>query len=184
MVKNIPPSQPFWTGFTRIEHAKGETQEQFEATKGDATYPVGSDSHVLVLDGKLDEAVASGVHAWSEGERLITDIRELAPKVAAIRDACKKSDDELVTSEVDLGTGYDWVAFPNKDPKTHAFASYDLISGPGPQQISVRFEGEETRLWVSTKDKQRDLGHSMSAQIKADGTCEPIGEGVSWQLAR
>ena len=182
MVLNIPPSSPFGTGITRIHRAPAETQEQFDATKGDAVYHIGNESHTLVLDGKLDESIASGISPWY-GDRLLTEVAEIAPSRENLRQACLESHNWSANPTVDLGTGAEWNVFPNKDLKTSAFTSYDLISGPGPQTLNVRFAEGGLDVSVHSQDKQRDVGHTMRAFIADDGVCTPTVEGVTWHVA-
>lgn len=184
-VLKLNPSEPFWSGITRIQRNAGETQQQFDATKDQATFQVDGDSYTLNLDGKIDDVVLKGVRPYYEGEHLITDIRELKDQAGALRETCLKSEDILTNAEVDLGTGNPWYCFPQKDPNTHKTYGYELISGPGPQKLSVRLEENGiVDVAVSTEDRQRDLGHSMRAKIGPDGSCDPFLEGVTWKLAR
>lgn len=181
MVVKIPPREPFWTAITRIDRRAGETQEQFDATRGEATYQVGKDTYTLELDGKLDEEISKGVHAYYHDETLVTDIRSLASKTQAIKDACLESQDFRADPTVDLGTGVDWHVFPNYDTKNQTITSYDLISGPGPQSLNARFTDDGgLDLTVSSEDKKRDLRHSMRATFAADGSCALASEGVIW----
>jgi hypothetical protein len=181
MVVNLPPREPFWTGITRIERKPGESQEQFDSTKEQATYQVGKETHTLVLDGKVDQVIASGLESWY-GDRIVHDIRELAPKAAEIRQACKAAEDFGDLVKVDLGTGNEWFVLPNIDSKTGAVSSYDLISGPGPQRMSAQLKDGGVDLVVSSSDERRNLRHSMRAMLGDDGSCTPTLEGVSWEL--
>lgn len=183
VVKLSPDKSLFGTGITRIDRRPGETQEQFDATKDQATYQIGADTHTLVLDGKIDEALAGGLQP-GYNRRLLSDIRDLAGKTEEILHACKTSEDWRSEGTVDLGTGAEWTAFPNTDPKTHLVTSYDLIEGPGPQEVNVRLLDDGMIISVSSKDQKRELGHSMSAHFSADGSCNLVSEGVSWQVAK
>jgi len=184
-VVKLTPDAPFWSGITRIQRKESETQEQFDATKDQATFQVGQDTHTLTLDGKVDDIILQGLNPYYQSDRLITDIRQLSGKATELREACLKSEDAFANAEVDLGTGNNWYCFPQKDSQTHQTYGYELISGPGPQTLSVRLEDNGVvDVCVSSKDEVRDLGHSMRAKITPDGSCEPTLEGVSWQLAR
>lgn len=182
-VLKMTPDAPFWSGITRIQRKAGETQEQFEATKDQATFQVGQDTHTLQLDGKVDDIVLQGLNPCY-GDKLITDIRELASHGPALREACLKSEDVFANAEIDLGTGNNWYVFPQKDSQ-HKTYGYELVNGPGPQTLSVRLEDHGViDLCVSSQDHGRELRHSMRAKIGPEGSCEPTLEGVSWKLAR
>lgn len=182
-VHKMTPDAPFWSGITRIQRKAGETQEQFDATKDQATFQVGQETHTLQLDGKVDDIVLQGLRP-GYGDTLISDIRQLANHGPAIREACLKSEDVFSNAEVDLGTGSPWYAFPDKDEKYQTYG-YTLVNGPGPQTVSVKLEDNNVvDVCVSSKDNARDLGHSMRAKIGADGTCEPHLEGISWKISQ
>jgi hypothetical protein len=182
MVLKIPPSNPFDTGITRIKREFGETQEEFDATKNDATYQIGRDTYTLVFDGKLDEPIASGIRP-RHGDRILTDVAELVPNRASLRDACLKSQDTLADASVDLGTGGAWHAYPNYDSKTATIASYDLVSKPGSQTLSVKFVDGGLDVSVHSRDRKREVDHTMRAIIADHGSCTVTVEGVSWQLS-
>lgn len=181
-VVKLTPDAPFWSGITRIQRKAGETPEQFEATKGQATFQVGQDTHTLQLDGKVDDIVLQGLKPCY-GDKLIKDLRELSQQGPALREACLKSEAFLSHTEIDLGTGSNWAVFPQKDSEYKTYG-YDLVSGPGPQTLSVRLEENGViDVCVNSNDKNREVNHSMRAKIGSDGSCEPILEGVSWLLA-
>jgi hypothetical protein len=184
MVVNIPPSKPFWTGITFIQHGKGETPEQFESSKDQATFQVGSETHTLVLDGKIDPVIAAEVRPWGAGERVFTDIRELAPKAADIARTCQQSEKAFGEAAVDLGTGGEWTAFPRKDAKTKEVTHYELYSGLCPQKLLVQFAEGGTLLTVNSENRAKDVHHSMSALITPEGECQVKHESVTWQLTQ
>lgn len=181
MVIKMGPDSIFKLGLVRIERRPGESNEQFEATKDQAVFPSQGQEHQLVLDGKVDDVILKGLHP-GYGERLITRLDELAPHAAKIAEACKASEEFLATPEVDLGTGSNWWVIPSFNTK-HEITSYDLLAGPGPQKVNVRFAEGGLDVIVSSDDKQRELSHSMRGLIAADGSVTPTLEGVSWKLA-
>lgn len=184
MVLKSPPSSTFGIGVTRINRGANESQEQFDSTKDTATYQIGRDTHTLVLDGKLDEAILEGVRPYFLGEKIITDIRDLGPGIEGLKRACRESQDYRNDATVDLGTGAEWHAFPNYDLKNQKITSYDFVSGPGPQTLNARFtEDGGLDVVVSSQDKRREVSHSMRAVFSPDGACTPNLEGVTWHMA-
>ncbi|MGE0490110.1 MAG: hypothetical protein AB7S38_12960 [Vulcanimicrobiota bacterium] len=181
MVVKMGPDQIFKTGFVRIERKPGESNEQFDATKDQAVFPSEGQEHKLELDGKVDDVILKGLNP-GYGQSLITELSELAPHAAKIAAACKASEAFLATAEVDLGTGSSWWVIPSYNTQ-HEITSYDLLAGPGPQKLNVRFAEGGLDVIVSSDDKQRDLGHAMRGLIAADGSVTPTLEGVSWKLA-
>lgn len=181
-VVKLCPDAPFYTGITRIQRKAGETQEQFDSTKDQATFQVGSQTHTLQLDGKVEDVIFQGLRA-GHGDTLISDIRQLARHGSALRETCLRSENTFANAEVDLGTGNPWYVFPDKDDEYKTYG-YTLVNGPGPQTISVKLEDNGVvDVCVSSEDKTRDLRHSMRAKIGDDGSCEPHLEGVSWHIA-
>lgn len=182
--KLIPDANSFKLGMTRIERNPGESQAQFDATKDTATFELSGQTHTLVLDGKLDDVLAQGVHAWHEGESLITDLRHFSGKAEAIAKVCKDSEELGNTAIIDLGTGVEWMALPNYRPDDHTVYGYQLLSGPGPQQINVSLREDGINLVVETRDKQRNIHHANRGVIGYDGSVTPNAEGVTWNMAR
>lgn len=181
MVFKMGPDQIFRMGVVRLERRPGESQAQFDATKAQAVFPSDGQEHQLVLDGKVDDVILKGLHP-GYGDRLITELKELAPHAAKIAAACKASEEFLATAEVDLGTGSSWWVIPAYNAQ-HEITSYDLLAGPGPQKLNVRFAEGGLDVTVSSDDKPRELSHAMRGLIAADGSVTPTLEGVSWKLA-
>lgn len=180
MVVKLSPSNFLGVGITRIDRKPGESQEHFDATKDEATYQVKDHVYTLILDGKVDSEVMDGVRPMY-GEKLISDVGELAPHYSEIAKACKESEDFLATATVDLGTGHDWAVLPKYKSDDHSIYGYDLISGPGPQTIAVYPMNVGMDMTLSTKNVSKDLGHSVSAKFTAEGLVTPFSEGISWK---
>lgn len=180
MVFKTPPDNFFRTGITRIERKPGESQEQFDATKDQATYQVKDEIHTLILDGKVDGEILDGVRPGN-GDTLLTHVGELAPHYAKIKTACEKSEAFLATEKVDLGTGNDWFILPKYKHDDHSVYGYELISGAGPQTLAVYPIEDGMDMTLHTRNALKDLRHSVSARITPDGKVTPLAEGVSWK---
>lgn len=182
MVVSQAPTRASNFGFTRIERSDGETQEQFDAGKGEAGFPVGARAHTLILDGKLDDVFCQGFD--DAQETMITDLRKLSPYLASIRKACAESTDTGKAPSVSLGPAGTFVPIPNFGRRGNHATSFDLLGGRGSQNLNaiLNFDGS-LDLTVHTQDKQRELSHTMRANFRSDGTCAPKLETAFWHLA-
>lgn len=188
--KLLPKSSVFSIGLTTIQRLPKESQQQFDATKGDATYPFKGETHTLILDGKTDDVVFSEL--YKPEENFITDLQQLRGKTEAIVKACKASEDifgDIQEAEVDLGTRQPWIALPDLDRNAEVIGHtlYPANSGRS-HSISVSQSEEGVRLTVSTETPNRSglsgeetLGHTMAGLFTSDGSIIADYEAIGYQ---
>jgi len=186
LIRKLLPDKGFFnSGVTTITRAPGETQEQFDATKDQATFRHGGETHTLVLDGKTDDVVLQSVNKYVDQETWITDLKQLEGKTVEILTACKHAEDifdDLEDDTVTLQAGKTWIALPDFN-KEHEVTGYTLLppSYGKSHSISVDPHGDSYRFSVSTDSSDGALGHSMSGILQKDGSIKPYHEGISWK---
>ena len=172
-----------------IRRGPNESQEQFDATKDQATFPFKGETHTLVFDGKTDDVVLKQFD--NPETRFITDLQQLRGKSTSILKACKASEDDFYKEEdirVELGTDSDWVALYDQNPED---PSYTLLpQGVGrAHSIAVKKSEQGLLMTVQTETQamltsQPVLKHVMTGLLTADGQVIPNSESVIYRDGR
>ena len=182
--KILPNPQLFNTGVTTIQKSSRESQEQFDATKDQATFTFGGEAHILQLDGKVDDIVTQQLR--NPENNYITDLEQLRGKTNEILKACQASEDmssDFKSQSLDLGLNNKWFASPNYDEnhEIDGHTLYPIGRGSG-HSITVESEEPGLKMTVSTETPQSaGLGHSMSGLFLTDGRVILQHEGVSYK---
>ena len=185
MIKKIMPDPKFFNvGITTIQKSPQESEEQFEATKDQATFTFERETHTLKLDGKTDELITQQLR--NPDQNYITDLEQLKGKTDEILAACKACEDmksDFQSQTLDLGLETKWFASPdyNENHEIDGHTLYPIGKGDG-HSISVSQEEGGLKMLVSTDTpKSAGLGHSMSGLFTNDGQIILQHEGVSYK---
>ena len=182
--KLLPDPKLFNIGVTTIQKAPQESEEQFNATKDQATFSFEGQSHTLKLDGKIDDIVAQQLRNPERNH--ITDLEQLKGKTSEIMAACEASEDmksDFHSQTLDLGLETKWFASPdyNENHEIDGHTLYPIGRGGG-HSISVSQEEDGLKMIVSTDTPESaGLGHSMSGLFTNDGQIILQHEGVSYK---